>query len=90
MTAWLGWVLFVGILLVAAGVINVIQGLVALFDSDFYLVSASGLAIDVNYTAWGWALLILGAALVAAGFGVALGYAWARASAWSWRPSTRW
>lgn len=78
-TAWLGWVLFVGILLLAAGVINVIQGLVALFNSDFYLVSSSGLVIDINYTAWGWALLILGAALVAAGFGVALGYGWARA-----------
>ena len=77
-TLWLGWVLFIGILLFAAGVVNAIQGLVALFDDNFYLTSASNLAIDVNYTAWGWALLVLGAALVAAGGGVALGYAWAR------------
>jgi hypothetical protein len=72
-------VLFVGILLFAAGVLNVIQGLVALFKPDYYLVATSELVITVNYTAWGWVLLILGVALVAAGFGVALGYGWARA-----------
>jgi hypothetical protein len=71
-------VLFVGIALLAAGLINTVQGLVALFDDDFYLALPSDLVIDVNYAVWGWALLILGAALVAAGGGVALGYAWAR------------
>ena len=78
-TLWLGWVVFVGILLFAAGLMNTIQGLVALFDDDFFRTSASNLAIDVNYTAWGWAQLILGATLVAAGGGVVLGYGWARA-----------
>jgi hypothetical protein len=77
-TAWLGWVLFVAIMLIGAGVINAIQGLVALFDDDFYLVTASGLAVVANYAVWGWALLILGATLVAAGVCVALGFAWAR------------
>ena len=77
-TLWLGWVLFIGIVFLGAGVINGIQGLVALLDDDFYRTSASQLAFNVNYTVWGWALLILGAALVAAGVGVALGYAWAR------------
>jgi hypothetical protein len=77
-TVWLGWLLFVGILLFAAGVINVLQGVVALVNPDFYLVSASGLVINVNYTVWGWALLILGATLIVAGFGIALGYGWAR------------
>jgi hypothetical protein len=71
-------VLFIGIVFFGAGVINGIQGLVALLDDDFYRTSASQLAFNVNYTVWGWALLILGAALVAAGVGVALGYAWAR------------
>jgi hypothetical protein len=77
-TAWLGWVLFLSILLAAAGVINLIQGLVALFNEDFYRTATADLAIDVNFTVWGWALLILGAALVVAGGGIALGYAWAR------------
>ena len=76
---WLGWVVFIGILLAGAGVINVLQGLVALLDEGFYRTAPSGLAINVNYTVWGWALLILGVALVAAGIGLTLGYAWARA-----------
>ena len=78
-TAWLGWVLFIGILLAGAGVINALQGLVALLDEDFYGTSTSDLAIGVNYAVWGWALLILGVALVAAGIGIVLGYPWARA-----------
>jgi hypothetical protein len=77
-TAWFGWLLFVGIVLVGAGVVNVVQGLVALFDPEFYLATASHLAIDINYSVWGWALLILGAALLVAGGGVIVGYAWAR------------
>ncbi|MFI7600384.1 hypothetical protein [Actinoplanes sp. NPDC049681] len=77
-TAWLGWVVFIGILLCGAGLINAVQGLVAGFDENFYRSSASGLAIDVNYAVWGWALLVLGAVLVAAGGGVVLGYRWAR------------
>ncbi|MEV4641436.1 hypothetical protein AB0J80_29240 [Actinoplanes sp. NPDC049548] len=77
-TAWLGWVVFTGILLCGAGVINAVQGLVAILDESFYHSSTAALAVDVNYAVWGWALLILGAVLVAAGGGVILGYAWAR------------
>jgi hypothetical protein len=77
-TAWLGWVLFTSIMLAGAGAINTIQGLTALLDDAFYRTATTDLLIDINYTVWGWAFLITGAALVAAGFGLALGYAWAR------------
>ncbi|MEV4701753.1 DUF7144 family membrane protein [Actinoplanes sp. NPDC049316] len=77
-TGWLGWVLFIAILLCGAGVINAVQGLVALFDESFYHSPSSGLVVDVNYAVWGWALLILGLTLIAAGAGVFLGYGWAR------------
>jgi hypothetical protein len=77
-TLWLGWVLFIALLLFGAGVINAVQGLAVLLDDNYTATSVSDLAIAVNYTAWGWALLILGTALVAAGGGIALGYAWAR------------
>jgi hypothetical protein len=75
---WAGWVLFVGILLGGAGVVNTVQGLVAVFDSGFSVAATAHLAIDVNYTLWGWTSVVLGATLVAAGCGVMLGYAWAR------------
>jgi hypothetical protein len=76
--AWLGWVIFVGIMLLCSGLITVVQGLVALFNDDFYQVAASSLAVGVNYTVWGWALVVVGAGLLAAGLGVILGYPWAR------------
>jgi len=75
---WLGWVLFVGILLSGAGVVNATQGLIAIFDSGFYVAPTAELIVDVNYAVWGWALLILGVTLLVAGCGVMLGYAWAR------------
>jgi hypothetical protein len=77
-TAWFGWLLFVSIVLVGAGLINVLQGLVAIVDEGSYLVTASELVVNVNYAAWGWALVVLGAALLVTGIGVAVGLRWAR------------
>lgn len=76
--AWLGWVVFVSIIMSAAGLINIAQGLVALLDDDFYLATAAGLAIDVNYTVWGITLLVLGTALIAGAYGVLTGRRWGR------------
>jgi hypothetical protein len=76
--AWLGWVLFVSIIMLSAGLINIAQGLIALLDDDFYVASATGLAVDVSFTAWGIALLVLGVALVAGAYGVLTGYGWGR------------
>jgi hypothetical protein len=77
-TRWLGWVLFLALMLFGAGVMNTVQGLVAIFDDDFYVAAPEQLVLDLNYALWGWALLILGLTLMAAAVGVALGYAWAR------------
>ena len=77
-TAWLGWVLFVSIIMFSAGLINIVQGLVALLDDDFYLAAAAGLAVDVSYPAWGIALVVLGVALAAGAYGVLTGYRWGR------------
>ena len=77
-TAWLGWVLFTSIMLAATGVLNVLQGLTALLDDGFFHTTAAKLMIEINYPVWGWAFLILGAVLLAAGFGLALGHTWAR------------
>ncbi|RSM69596.1 hypothetical protein DMB66_11460 [Actinoplanes sp. ATCC 53533] len=77
-TAWLGWVLFISIIMLSAGLINIAQGLIALLDDDFYVASATGLTVDVSFTAWGIALLVLGVALVAGAYGVLTGYGWGR------------
>ena len=78
MTRWIGWILFVGIVMIVSGLISLIQGLVALLDDDFYLVKAEALAIDVNYSVWGWTLVAFGALLIGAGYAVMFGYLWAR------------
>ncbi|MEU8234748.1 hypothetical protein AB0C12_34590 [Actinoplanes sp. NPDC048967] len=77
-TAWLGWILFVSIIMLSAGLITIVQGLVALFDDDFYVTAATGLAVGASYPAWGIALLVLGVALIAGAYGVLTGYGWGR------------
>ena len=78
LTKWVGWVLFTGVVMMVSGLISLIQGLVALVDDDFYLVKAESLAIDLDYTTWGWLLVAFGALLLGAGYAVMFGHLWAR------------
>jgi hypothetical protein len=75
---WLGWLLFGGIMLFIAGVVDIIEGLVALFDKSYYRIAPSGLVVHLNYAVWGWGLIVFGVLLAAAGYGVVTGRTWAR------------
>ena len=77
-TAWVGFVLFGGIMLVMMGSIEVIQGFVALFKDDYYMVTRNGLVLSWDYSAWGWTHLLIGLIAVGTGIGVMLGQMWAR------------
>jgi hypothetical protein len=77
-SAWVGWTAFAGLLLIVLGVVHVVQGLVALLDESYFVVRSSGLLLDVGYGPWGWTHLVTGAVVLAAGFGVFAGAAWAR------------
>jgi hypothetical protein len=77
-SGWVGWIGFAGVIMMMLGTFHAIQGLVALFNDEYYLVSSSGLVVSLDYTAWGWIHLIGGAVLVAAGLGVFGGQVWAR------------
>lgn len=79
MTGWVGWVLFAGVLMFTVGFFNIIEGLVALFNNGYYRVHDTGLVVHASYAAWGWALVIFGAVLAFAGYGVMVGQTWARA-----------
>jgi hypothetical protein len=63
---------------------------VAIFDPGYYLVSSDGLIVSVDYTAWGWARLILGLLIVVAGLGVLAGKTVARTVGIVLPSSTRW
>ena len=77
-TAWAGWVVFAGVMLIMLGTFQIIQGLVALFDDGFYLVRSNGLVVDVDYNTWGWIHMTIGAVGVLAGLGLLAGNMLAR------------
>lgn len=75
---WRGWITFAGVMMILLGAFSIIEGLVALFRPDYYLVGSGGLVLSVSYTGWGWIHLLLGILVLAAGFGVLAGQTWAR------------
>jgi hypothetical protein len=72
-----GWIGFAGILLLIVGMVDFFQGLIGLFDDDYYVVTASGY-LAVNLTTWSWILMLWGVLLVLAGLGLLGGQTWAR------------
>jgi hypothetical protein len=72
-TAWTGWVVFGGVMLIMMGAFQITQGLVALFDDGFYAVASNGLVVDVDYNTWGWIHLVIGLIGVLVGIGLLAG-----------------
>ena len=77
-TGWVGWIVFAAVMMIMVGILHAIEGFVALFKDDYYLVRSSGLVINVDYTGWGWVHLILGLAVAATGAALFTGRMWAR------------
>lgn len=77
-TAWAGFVVFGGIMLIMLGGFQMIEGFVAILKDDYYYVTRNGLLLSLDYTAWGWIHLLIGLIAVAVGLGVLLGQMWAR------------
>lgn len=80
-SAWTGWVAFGGVMLILLGLFHAVQGIVAVFDSGYYLVSSTGLVVHVDYTIWGWVHVGLGVVAILAGIGVLVGNKAARVAA---------
>jgi hypothetical protein len=53
-----GWVTFAGVLLLIAGVLNIIYGIAAIGDSRFFVADQK--YILSNLHTWGWVTLVLG------------------------------
>lgn len=77
-TGWVGWVVFAGMMLILVGAFHVIQGLVALFRDEVFVVGQSGMVVNVDYTAWGWTHLIGGIIVALVGACLLAGQMWAR------------
>jgi len=74
---WVGWVYFGGAMMVMLGTFTLIEGLVALFNDEYYVATSQGLLV-FDITGWGWVNLIIGVIAVAVGIGVFTGATWAR------------
>ena len=77
-SAWVGWVVFAAVIVIVMGMFEAIEGLVAIFKDQYYLVPSTGLVVSVDYTVWGWVHLLLGLAAVAAGIALLQGRTWGR------------
>ncbi|TCM40395.1 hypothetical protein [Kribbella sp. VKM Ac-2568] len=77
-TGWVGWIVFAGIMMIVVGGLHIFQGLVALFDDDYYQVGNNGLTIHLDYNAWGWTHVIFGVLVCAAAIGLLAGQLWGR------------
>jgi hypothetical protein len=72
-----GWIGFAGILILIVGALDFFQGLIALIDDDYYVVTRAGFIV-LDLTGWGWFMVIWGVLLVLAGLGLLSGQTWAR------------
>ena len=77
-SAWTGWVMFAGWMLIMLGCFHVIDGLVALFNDEVFVVGRTGLVVNVDYTVWGWVHLVVGLIAILAGVALNRGKMWAR------------
>ena len=77
-SGWVGWITFAGTMMLIIGGLHVVQGLVAVFNDEYYLVTKNGLTIHLDYTAWGWTHIIAGLVVIGAGLGLFAGQMWAR------------
>lgn len=76
-TAWVGWIYFAASLLILIGGMQIIQGLGAIFNPDYFAVVGSAVFV-FNLTTWGWIHLILGVIALTSGIGTIAGSTWAR------------
>ena len=70
-----GGVVFAAAMMIVIGVFQAIEGLVAIFDDDWYVVTRH-YTFDLDVTAYGWIHLILGIVILLAGCALFAGKVW--------------
>ena len=75
-----GGIAFAGTVMVMIGTFQAIEGLVAVFNDEFFVV-ARNYTFNLDVTAWGWIHLIIGLVVLATGFGLFARSTWAGVTA---------
>src|SRR5436190_23449520 len=76
-TGWVGWVFFAGYIMITVGFWQMIAGLTALLNDQYYLLTSNSLAV-FDITTWGWIHLVLGLFVILAGMSILNGHLWGR------------
>ena len=75
-----GGLTFAATMLVLIGIFQVIAGLVAIFNDDFYVLTQN-YTFDLDVSGWGWIHLIIGVAVILVGYFLYAGATWAGVTA---------
>jgi hypothetical protein len=75
-----GGIVFAASMLTLIGVFQIVAGLVAVFNDEFFVVTRN-YTFDLDVTAWGWIHLIIGALMVVVGLGLFGRRTWAGVTA---------
>jgi hypothetical protein len=78
--AAVGFILFAAVMMIMAGVFQALQGLVGIFENEFYVPTRNYL-FQFDATTWGWTHLLIGLLVAFAGWGLLSGRTWARVAA---------
>jgi hypothetical protein len=72
-----GLILFAAIMMIMVGIWQALEGLIAIFENEFYVATRNYL-FQFDATTWGWIHLIFGLIVAFAGYGLLSGRTWAR------------
>ena len=72
-----GLILFAAIIMIMVGTFQALQGLIAIFENEFYVATRNYL-FQFDATTWGWIHLVIGLLVAFAGYGLLSGRTWAR------------
>jgi hypothetical protein len=80
-TSWaVGFILFAAIMMIMTGFFQLLAGLVAIFENEFYVATREYL-FQLDATTWGWIHVLVGLLVAFAGWSLMSGRTWARAVA---------
>ncbi len=71
-----GWVVFSGVMIMIAGVLNFIYGIAAISKSSFYVANTHFVVSDLK--TWGWIVMLIGVLQVCVAAGIWAQAQWAR------------
>ena len=78
-TGWTGWIVFAATMMIIAGSLNMLYGLIAVVNDTWVgWNSQTANAVVLDISQWGWVQLILGLVLLLSGIGVLSGNILAR------------